>query len=158
MGAHTQLWMPAALSRVEELRCGGQREHFSDDAADVLSTKDPAGQYESINNSADCRPSASNIATFQLDIGGPLSPGSSGPHTNEMVAFDDTLWPVAARVKVLDVEGEVSRQLLLRKLGSLAPEKEARGVPSSGNEPVTVIEAWPSCEIALGATRRDAGE
>jgi hypothetical protein len=75
-----------------------------------------------------------------------------------MVAFDDTLWPVAARVKVLDVEGEVSRQLLLRKLGSLVLEKEARGVPSSGNEPVTVIEAWPSCEIELGAVRRDEGE
>jgi hypothetical protein len=74
-----------------------------------------------------------------------------------MVAFD-TLRPVAARVNVLDVEGEVNRQLLLRKLGSLVLEKEARGVPPGGNEPVTVMEAWPSWEIALGAMRRDEGE
>ena len=97
------------------------------------------------------------MITFQLDIGGPLSPASSGPQTNEIEVLD-VLRPEAASVIVFEDEGEVNRQLLLRKLGSLVPEKEARGVPPDGNEPVTVIEACPSCEIALGATRRDEGE
>ena len=97
------------------------------------------------------------MITFQLDIGGPLSPASSGPQTNEIEVLD-ALRPEAASVIVFEDEGEVNRQLLLRKLGSLVPEKEARGVPPDGNEPVTVIEACPSCEIALGATRRDEGE
>ena len=66
--------------------------------------------------------------------------------------------PEAASVKVLADDNEVNRQLLLRKLGSLVLEKEARGVPPGGNEPVTVMEAWPSWEIALGAMRRDEGE
>ena len=66
--------------------------------------------------------------------------------------------PEAASVKVLADDDEVNRQLLLRKLGSLAPEKEERCATPDGKSPDTVIDAWPSWEIALGATRRDEGE
>jgi hypothetical protein len=80
------------------------------------------------------------MTTFQLDIGGPLSPASSGPQTNEIEVLD-ALRPEAASVKVLADEGEVNKQLLLRKLGSLVPEKEARCTTPDGKSPDTVIDA-----------------
>jgi hypothetical protein len=53
----------------------------------------------------------------------------------------DALRPEAASVKVLADEGEVNKQLLLRKLGSLVPEKEARCTTPDGKSPDTVIDA-----------------
>ena len=84
------------------------------------------------------------MATFQLDIGGPLSPASSGPQTNEIEVLD-ALRPEAASVKVLADEGEVNKQLLLRKLGSLVPEKDARCTTPDGKSPDTVRATWCPC-------------
>jgi hypothetical protein len=143
---------------VVALRSCGQRTHCSGDApADALFMNERAGQYDSMDTSADSRPSERIITTLQVDMGGPLSPASRGPHTNEMEELV-TLRPEAARLRVFEDEDDFSTQLLFRMVGNIEPENEARWLAAVGNDPVTVINAWPSWEMALGAIRRDTGE
>ncbi len=90
-------------------------------------------------------------------MGGPLSPNCRGPHTNEMEEFV-ALMLEASKLIVFEDEDDISRQLLFRNAGSTEPENDAREAAADGNEPVTVIDAWPSWESALGALCRDTGE
>jgi hypothetical protein len=55
-----------------------------------------------------------------------------------------TLNAAAARLNVFEDDDDFSTQLLFRMAGNIELENEARWLVAVGNNPVTVIDAWPS--------------
>jgi hypothetical protein len=81
--------------------------------------------------------------TYQLVIGGPLSPARKGPQIKEMEELV-ALMPVAKMLNVFDDKDDLNKQLLFRKLGNVESANETRWTTPDGNWPVTVIDACPS--------------
>ena len=124
-----------------ELRSCGQRTHSSGDvAADGILMYERTGQYDSISDDSDSRPSHRIIVILKLDMGGPLLPTSRGPQTNAMAEFVE-LTSETSRLIVFEDEDDLRKQLLFRKAGNVKPENEVRWVTEDGNNPVTVISA-----------------